>query len=65
MYKTLMKVHIILIISLLAFPLHEMSSQDHPKLVLTKRGVSQIKAQLGNVPVFDLSLQQAIREVDA
>lgn len=40
-------------------------AQGHPSLVLTKEGVKQIKAQLGKVPLFDASLADVKREVDA
>src|SRR6218665_2491242 len=40
-------------------------SQDHPRLVLTKPGVREIKSQLGKVPLFDNSLADVKTEVDA
>ncbi len=40
-------------------------SQDHPNLLLTKAGVENIRSQLGNVPLFDASLQRARELVDA
>lgn len=39
-------------------------AQSHPKLILTQQGVATIKAQLGSIPIFDHSLQEAKKEVD-
>ncbi|WP_405412938.1 alginate lyase family protein [Maribacter sp. Asnod1-A12] len=39
--------------------------QEHPNLILTKTGVEKIRAELGNVPLFDSSLQKLKEEVDA
>ncbi|MEM6515551.1 MAG: heparinase II/III family protein [Bacteroidota bacterium] len=41
------------------------SSQEHPKLILTAQGVKNIKAQLGNIPIFDKSLQEVKEDIDA
>lgn len=38
---------------------------EHPGLVLTSDGVAQIKSNLGQVPLFDKSLESVISEVDA
>lgn len=40
-------------------------AQDHPKLILTKAGVAEIRQQLGKVPLFDESLAAIKTEVDA
>jgi len=40
-------------------------AQSHPNLILTKEGVETIKAHLGTLPIFDKSLQEVQREVDA
>ena len=40
-------------------------AQGHPSLVLTKKGVSEIRKQLGKVPLFDASLAETKAEVDA
>ncbi|MGA9638090.1 heparinase II/III domain-containing protein [Flavobacterium sp.] len=40
-------------------------AQGHPSLVLTKKGVTEIRAKLGKVPLFDTSLAEAKTEVDA
>ncbi|MDP5106467.1 MAG: heparinase II/III family protein [Polaribacter sp.] len=37
----------------------------HPKLILTKEGVNNIRKHLGNVPIFDRSLATTKAEVDA
>ena len=39
-------------------------AQGHPSLVLTKKGVQEIKSQLGKVPLFDASLAEVKKEVD-
>uniref|UniRef100_UPI004047F1BA alginate lyase family protein n=1 Tax=Mariniflexile sp. TaxID=1979402 RepID=UPI004047F1BA len=38
---------------------------EHPSLILTKSGVEKIRAQLGNVPLFDETLAKVKAEVDA
>ncbi|KAB1068023.1 alginate lyase family protein [Tamlana haliotis] len=43
----------------------ESSSDGHPKLIITKAGVEEIRKNLGNIPIFDASLQMAKEEVDA
>ncbi|WP_236973366.1 alginate lyase family protein [Maribacter sp. 6B07] len=40
-------------------------AQEHPSLILTKAGVQNIRAELGNVPLFDASLEKLKQEVDA
>ena len=40
-------------------------SQEHPNLILTKTGVEKIRASLGEVELFDASLEKAKQEVDA
>ncbi|MGC4129355.1 MAG: alginate lyase family protein [Bergeyella sp.] len=40
-------------------------SKQHPKLILTSEGVSEIKSKLGTIPLFDNALQEAKTEVDA
>ena len=37
----------------------------HPKLILTSAGVEQIRAELGEIPLFDASLKSVKAEVDA
>ncbi|MFD0990785.1 alginate lyase family protein [Mariniflexile jejuense] len=43
----------------------KIKKQEHPSLILTKSGVESIKAQLGNVPLFDETLAKVKAEVDA
>ncbi len=40
-------------------------SAQHPRLVLTRDGVKQIRANLGKVPLFDATVADARAEVDA
>ncbi|MGB0375579.1 MAG: alginate lyase family protein [Flavobacteriaceae bacterium] len=42
-----------------------MMGQDHPNLILTKPGVTQIRKYLGKVPTFDSHLQKVRAEVEA
>lgn len=42
-----------------------LQAQEHPSLILTKTGVEKIRAELGKVPLFDSSLEQLKKEVDA
>lgn len=37
----------------------------HPKLILTQKGVAEIKSKLGSIPLFDTSLEEAKAEIDA
>lgn len=37
---------------------------EHPKLILTKKGVAEIRSQLGTIPLFDKSLANTKTEVD-
>jgi hypothetical protein len=37
----------------------------HPRLILTEQGVKEIRKQLGQIPIFDNSLQKVKEEVDA
>ena len=41
------------------------NAQTHPKLVLTKKGVSNIKSNIKKLPLLNQSLQEAIQDVDA
>jgi hypothetical protein len=40
-------------------------AQNHPNLILTQKGVQEIRSQLGKVPLFDASLVDIKAEVDA
>ncbi|MCF6296902.1 MAG: heparinase II/III family protein [Flavobacteriaceae bacterium] len=73
--KKLLNFKIALIISLILFSCNEEivnnsndlinTVKEHPNLILTKKGVEQIKTQLGNVPLFDKTLAKVKLEVDA
>ncbi|AEH01596.1 alginate lyase family protein [Lacinutrix sp. 5H-3-7-4] len=41
------------------------TTEQHPKLILTAQGVKDIRAQLGTIPIFDKSLEAVKKEVDA
>ena len=41
------------------------SSLEHPNLILTTQGVKDIRAQLGNIPIFDKTLEKVKEEIDA
>lgn len=38
--------------------------KKHPNLILTQEGVSKIRENLGNVPIFDKSLEETKAEID-
>lgn len=40
-------------------------SQEHPNLIMTKAGMEKVRKNLGNVPLFDASVQSVKEEVDA
>lgn len=40
-------------------------NEQHPKLILTAKGVQDIRSKLGSIPIFDNSLQKVKEEVDA
>lgn len=42
----------------------ELQANDHPKLILTKAGVETIRQNLGQVPLFDSSVETAKQLVD-
>lgn len=46
------------------FQLPNGSLQNHPSLILTVKDVSEIKTQLGNVPIFDSTLEKVKKEVE-
>lgn len=55
----------IALIIVLTFLHFNAKAQTHPSLVLTQEGVREIRSQLGKVPLFDASLADAKKEVDA
>ena len=38
---------------------------EHPNLVMTRNGVDTIRSEVGNVPLFDASVEEVRVEVDA
>ena len=58
------RIKTILMICLIAMHV-KLASQTHPSLILTKQGVEDIRAQLGNIPIFDNTLKAVQEEVDA
>lgn len=43
----------------------ESGGVQHPSLILTAQGVKDIRAQLGNIPIFDKTLEKVKLEIDA
>jgi len=41
------------------------TDESHPNLILTTQGVKEIRAQLGNIPIFDNTLKAVQKEIDA
>jgi len=55
----------VILIALLAMIIPiELQANDHPKLILTKAGVETIRQNLGQVPLFDSSVEAAKQQVD-
>ena len=50
-------------LGLVASPI--LQAGEHPKLIMTKAGVEQIRAELGTVPLFDTTVKKVRAEVDA
>lgn len=50
---------------LFGLTLAEVSAAEHPRLLLTADGVSQIRSHLGRVPLFDQTLELTKEEIDA
>lgn len=42
-----------------------LQAQEHPNLIMTKSGIEKVRQNLGNVPLFDASVQSVKNEVDA
>ena len=40
------------------------SDSQHPSLILTKKGVEEIRSQLGTIPIFDKTLEKVKAEID-
>ena len=41
------------------------TKEAHPNLIITTKGVKDIRAKLGSIPIFDNSLEKVKKEVDA
>ncbi|WPR72139.1 heparinase II/III family protein [Flavobacterium sp. NG2] len=54
-----------LAVAITLFVIQNAVGQGHPSLVLTKKGVSEIRSKLGKVPLFDATLADVKAEVDA
>ncbi len=46
-------------------PIEASNTSTHPSLILTSQGVKDIRANLGNIPIFDKTLAAAQKEIDA
>ncbi len=69
--KCLVLVSLVALLSLISCKKEQTSGSDnvrtntnsHPSLILTKQGVENIKAELGNIPIFDKTLSAAQAEI--
>jgi hypothetical protein len=52
------------VLGLLLIVFQNAIAQGHPRLVLTPKGVKEIKVQLGKVPLFDASIAEVKKDVD-
>ena len=59
------KIFIYTLFLLSIFSINVLSQNVHPNLVLTKKDVQLIKANLGKVPLFDASFNEAKEKIDA
>ena len=62
MFKNTVVIPFFICVLFMSFNSH---AQEHPKLILTTEGVQKIRAELGNVPLFDATLAMVKAEVDA
>ncbi|MEM6809605.1 MAG: heparinase II/III family protein [Pseudomonadota bacterium] len=62
--RDVLRVVVLSVVAALA-PMKGVADGGHPKLILTRDGVAQIRAALGTVPLFDRSVARAQAEVDA
>lgn len=62
---TRLKVVVLFLVLLSITASLQVRSQEHPKLILTKAGVETIRRHLGQVPLFDASLESVKKKVDA
>ncbi len=64
MIKNKTKVGMLVLLCVALAPL-SIFAGEHPKVILTQAGVEQIRASLGDVPIFDQTLAKVKAEVDA
>nr|AFV91542.1 alginate lyase 2B [Flavobacterium sp. S20] len=62
-YKT--KAFAIIVLAMVLVMGQSVLAQGHPRLIMTKKGVQEIRSQLAKVPLFDASLVEVKKEVDA
>jgi hypothetical protein len=60
----LIKVKIVLLTLLVLIVPIELQAKEHPILIMTKEGVEEIRETLGQVPLFDSSVEITQQEVD-
>lgn len=60
----LIKVKVVLLTLLVLIIPIELQAREHPVLILTKAGVEEIRKTLGQVPLFDSSVEKTKQEVD-
>ena len=60
----LIKVKIVLPMLLVLIVPIELQAKEHPRLIMTKEGVEEIRKTLGQVPLFDSSVEITQQEVD-
>ena len=58
------KVKVVLLTLLVLIIPIELQAKEHPILILTKEGVEEIRKTLGQVPLFDSSVERTKQEVD-
>lgn len=58
------KSKIVFLLLLIFFICHLGKAQEHPNLILTKKGVEKIRKHLGTIPIFDNTLNKVKTEVD-
>jgi len=64
--RTFQKIKLLFLISFaFVFQYKMAKAQSHPKLTLTKKGVTEIRKNLGNIPLFDQTLAIVKKNVDA
>ena len=62
---TIVRILFLSVLLVLSITSQDLLAQNHPNLILTKKGVADIKSQLGTIPIFDQTLATVKKEVDA